>query len=334
MAIETFTELKKDVVRNPVQVSIGGVNYYGYQVSTYTINEVDAIKIGDNLEILIDQTWVYYLWSFELNSWTDVDNNPIAIIQVLHNETSNNSSTSIVNEGDVFINRTTVMRTGRSLAGEALYALLEESEAGSFLVWYYLDRSRFDGNERDIEFSEEGDDHTSNSVSVSVTYALIDIVSNTWLYLLYVVTIDQSGNVLQTQYLTEFGSVFIVGDLPLADHPIADQIAEVYSFKSENLVVPINFGDFIAGRELLAITLNITTPRTRKYGEGRSVLLLGSTVQLCPLGRKVLHYDRFSGHKIKTYPELQISNGSSCECDLLLSIPPTIVKRPATAVAM
>jgi hypothetical protein len=322
MAIETFVDLQKDVKRNPVKITISNVEYYGYQVSTYTVNEGDAIKIGDNLEVLINQTWFFYLWSFDLQSWTDISGGVVEISILLGGDVT---TTSIVNEGDVYVTRQTVLQTGTTRTGEDVYAILEEDETGSYLVWYNLDRSRYEGPVNDINLTTSGD---SISSSVSVVYAQTDSVSNTWLYLLYVVTIDNSGNILQTQYLTENGIVFIVGNLPVADQPIADQVAEVYSFKSENAVISINFGDFVSGREVLAITLNIITPRTRKYGEGRSALILGSTVQMCPLGRKVLHLDRFSGHKIKTYPRLEISSGSTCECDLMLSIPATVIKNP------
>jgi hypothetical protein len=79
MAIETFVDLQKDVKRNPVKITISNVEYYGYQVSTYTVNEGDAIKIGDNLEVLINQTWFFYLWSFDLQSWTDISGGVVEI---------------------------------------------------------------------------------------------------------------------------------------------------------------------------------------------------------------------------------------------------------------
>jgi hypothetical protein len=326
MAIETFLELKKDIKRNPVKVRISNVEYYGYQVSTYTANEGDAIKIGDNLEILIDQTWFFYLWSFEAETWTDVAGGVVEISILLGGDTA---TTSIVNEGDVYINRQVVLKTGTTRTGEDVYAILEEDETGSFLVWYNLDRTRYEGPINEITLTNSGDTISS---SVTNVYAQTDVINNIWLYLLYVVTIDNSGNILQTQYLTEYGSIFVVGDLLISSEPIADQINEVYSFKSDDAIIPINFGDFIRNREVLAITLNVITPRTRK-NEARSVLTLGTTDQVCPLGRKVYHVDRFSGHKIKTYPKLQISGGSSCECDLMFSIPPTIIRNPNTLAA-
>lgn len=322
-AIETFTPPTHTTTRNLIEVRLRGSLFPAFVVTTYAVSIGDNIKIAETLEVLTNASWVTFVYDFTNLSWLNAET-LIAetAIELILNTTQ---AQQITNEGDVILHEHHAsVLVATTVTGDTLYSRV--SSDGMF--WFHMDGSSYTGDLTTI--TVQGSSTSSTTHHVESWFAQVDTSTNSWSPVFKVVTLSADGVVLQSVFYSASGVLVDLGGLEVRQTATSLQETEVYTLTSVgDQAQLLDTATLLAGRRLLALTINVNVP-AKRVGLAHATLILGNTSQVLPIGLKTYSDIESSDARIHTFPKLSFWGGTRVDVDLRFLRPPTIAPFPQT----